>query len=262
MPTADTTYRDVADDLRHQIKTGVYQPGSYLPNADKLMSRYLLGSSNTLSRAYKILLAEGLIRRIPRYGMLVQDPNPQVVDLILHNPHGHGPLPWADCCKQAGLDGLMVTDGVHLVPAGADVAELLGLETGAAVVQRDRHATIGEEVVRLDEAYYPAELVKRTPIASELKVPGGIYATLAQAGHAPAAVARRTVGARLTTGDEAKRLKLAAGAYVLTADQVIADERGRVVEVLRIVANPNRVRFTDEQMPLAISGVASRDGGP
>jgi hypothetical protein len=39
---------------------------------------------------------------------------------------------------------------------------------------------------------------------------------------------------------------------VLAADRVIADERGRVVGLLRIVANPNptRVRFAEEAMTL------------
>lgn len=249
MPARTIRYREVADDLRAEIHSGTYPPGTYLPSAKKLMERYALAPT-TLDRVYKILAAEGLVHRVPRYGMLVQDSRPPIVDLILHNPTGHGPLPWADCCKQAGLDGRMVTDGVHQVPAGADVAALLGLDTGAAVVRRDRHATIGEEIVRLDEAYYPAELVAGTSIASERKVLGGIYATLSQAGHTPAAVARRTVGARLATDDEAKRLKLAAGSWVLVADQVIADERGRAIEMLRIIANPNRVRFAEEQSPL------------
>jgi hypothetical protein len=43
---------------------------------------------------------------------------------------------------------------------------------------------------------------------------------------------------------------LAKGAWVLTADQVIADSRGRAVELLRIVANPARVRVTEEHVPL------------
>ncbi|WP_188186832.1 GntR family transcriptional regulator [Nonomuraea sp. SYSU D8015] len=244
-------YVQAANDLRAKIKNGVYPPGSVLPSSPELRQRYLIGSDGTLNQVYKILKAEGLIRRNAAVGMIVQDPNPPIMDLILHNPHGHGPLPWSECCKLAGLDGRMVTDAVRdPEPADADVAELLGLDDAAHVVQRDRHATIGEQTVRLDEAYYPAELVERTPIATERKVPGGIYATLAAAGHAPAVVARRTVGARLASEEEAKRLKLAAGAYVLTADQVIADGRGRAIELLRIVANPARVQFSEKNMSM------------
>ncbi|MEU7857845.1 GntR family transcriptional regulator [Nonomuraea sp. NPDC049141] len=251
MPAAArATYRDIADHFRKEIITGVYPAGTYLPNADTLMARHGI-STNTLSRAYKILLAEGLIYRVPRYGMLVQDPHPQVVDLILHNPHGHGPLPWSECCTLAGVEGHMVTNGITSKGAGPEVAALLGRPDHTAIVVRSRTAFIGDAPVRLDEAIYPRDLVEGTPIATEHLVPGGIYSTLAQAGHAPAAIARRTAGARLATGDEAKKLKLASGSWVLAADQVIADPHGRAVELLRIVANPNRVRFTEEHVPLA-----------
>ncbi|MEV0236853.1 GntR family transcriptional regulator [Nonomuraea sp. NPDC050786] len=243
-------YVQAADDLRAKILDGRYPPGSVLPSSRELRERYLIGSDSTLNEVYKILKSEGLIRRNAAVGMIVQNPNPKIVDLILHNPTGHGPLPWSECCKRAGLDGIMVTTDVHPAAASAEAAELLGLGDGDPVVRRDRHATIGEEVVRLDVAYYPAELVERTPIATERKVPGGIYATLAQVGHSPAAVTRRAVQARLATGDETSRLKLGKGAWVLAADQIIADERGRALELLRIVANPVRVRFTEENMSL------------
>ncbi|WP_237101473.1 GntR family transcriptional regulator [Nonomuraea sp. MG754425] len=249
MPAADTTYRDVADDLRRKIIEGAYSPGSYLPNANKLMARHGI-STNTLSRAYKLLVADGLIRRVPRYGMLVLDPNPKIVDLVLHNPLGHGPLPWSECCTAAGLDGRMVTTSVTPGRADQEVADLLGIATGTETVIRARSAFVGDVPVRLDEAIYPHELVKGTPIEREQKVPGGIYATLTQAGHSPAAVTRRTVRARLAADDEAARLKLAKGSWVLTAGQVIADERGRAAELLRIVANPNRVQFAEEQLPV------------
>jgi hypothetical protein len=62
-----------------------------------------------------------------------------------------------------------------------------------------------------NEAIYPRDLAEGTPIVTDRQVPGGICATPAQASHAPAAVARRTLGARLATDDEMKKLKLAKG---------------------------------------------------
>jgi hypothetical protein len=53
----------------------------------------------------------------------------------------------------------------------------------------------GADPVQLDEAIYPRELVEGTPIATERKVPGGIYVTPTQAGHSPAAFIRRTTRA-------------------------------------------------------------------
>ncbi len=79
----------------------------------------------------------------------------------------------------------------------------------------------------------PNYVRRRTAFADDAPV----YETLAHT--APAAVACRTAGAQLATGDEVKRLKLADGAYFGVADQVIRDERGRrsnCCESLRIPA--------------------------
>ncbi|MEV0614790.1 GntR family transcriptional regulator [Nonomuraea sp. NPDC050404] len=243
-------YEQVANDLREKILNGSYPAGQPLPHSRDLMMTYGLGSDNILREAYKILKAEGRIRRNAAVGMIVQDPRPVVVDLILHNRTGHGPLPWSECCKLAGLDGRMVTNAVAPGHADQEVAALLGIEPGADIVTRARTAFAGDVPVRLDEAVYPRPVVEGTPIAIDRKVPGGIYATLAHTGHAPAMVVRRTVRARLATGEETSRLKLAKGAWVLAADQVIADERGLAVELLRVVANPARVRFVEEMMTL------------
>jgi GntR family transcriptional regulator len=243
-------YQQVADDLREKILNGSYPTGQPLPHSRDLMRTYGLGSDNVLREAYKILKAEGLIRRNAAVGMIVQNPNPTVVDLILHNPTGHGPLPWPECCKLVGLDGRMVTDAVTPGHADHEVAALLDIEPDAEIVTRARTAFAGDAPVRLDKAIYPRQVVEGTPIAAERKVPGGIYATLAHAGHAPAAVTRRTVRARLATADETSRLKLAKGSWVLAADEVIADERGRAIELLRIVANPARVQFVDQALSL------------
>lgn len=245
-----TRYKEVADDLREKIVNGTYPAGQPLPHTRGLMRAYGLGSESALAKAYAILKSEGLIRRNAAVGMIVQDPHPPLVELVLHNPLGHGPLPWAEYCKQAGLEGRIVTTSVTRRAADQDEAALLGITPGDEVVVRSRIAYAGDAPARLDEAIYAAVLVEGTPIAADTQVPGGIYAALAKCGHAPAEVVRRAIGARPATGDEAGQLRLVSGAWVLAADQVIADERGRAVELLRIIANPARVHFVDQQMPL------------
>lgn len=245
-------YQEVADDLRTKILNGTYPAGQPLPRSQDLMTKYGLGSQTTLNQVYKILKDEQLIRRNAAVGMIVQ-PRPTMVDLILHGQHGHGPLPWAQVCERAGVDGRMVTDAVRQAPfteVGADVAELLDLSDNEDVVVRARHATIGESTARLDEAIYPLVLVHGTPIAEPGQVKGGVYNALASAGMEPATITRRVISTRPATDAEAKAMKLTPRAYVLTYDQVIADRAGRLVELLRFVANPARVRFVDEQVPL------------
>ncbi|MEQ4717931.1 UTRA domain-containing protein [Nonomuraea sp. B19D2] len=147
----------------------------------------------------------------------------------------------------------MITDRVRQEPVtevSAEAAELLDLSDGDKVMIRARHATIGDTAVRLDEAIYPLSLVRGTPITEPGQVKGGVYNTLAGASMEPATITRRVISTRPATDDEAKAMKLAPRAYVLTYDQVIADQRGRLVELLRFVANPARVRFVDEQVQL------------
>ncbi len=246
-------YQEVADDLRTKILDGTYPVGQPLPHARDLMMKYGLGSQSVLNKVYAILKGEQLIRRNAAVGMIVQNPRPIMVDLILHGQHGHGPLPWAQCCERAGVEGQMITDKVRQEPVtvvSTEAAELLDLSDDNKVVIRARHATIGDATVRLDEAIYPLPLVRGTPIAEPGQVKGGVYNTLAEAGMEPATITRRVISTRPATDDEAKAMKLAPRAYVLTYDQVIADQRGRLVELLRFVANPARVRFVDEHVPL------------
>lgn len=188
---------------------------------------------------------EGLIRRTAAVGMIVQDPNPPMVDLILHNPHGHGPLPWVTCCELAGVEGRMVTGDVTTGPTAPDVAQLLGLGQDAEVVTRERHATIGDQIVRLDKAFYPVAVVQGTPIARRGQVAGGIYNALTDAGRPPVAITQRIIGARPAADAEAKalwvtpRTKVIPRTTVLTYDQVITDKDGQPIELLRFVANPS-----------------------
>ncbi|MEV0313499.1 GntR family transcriptional regulator [Nonomuraea fuscirosea] len=241
-------HQEVSDDLRAKILNGTYPPGRPLPHSGLLAIEYD-ASSSTISHALSTLKGEQLVIRHAAEGMIVQPP-PTVVDLILHGPHGHGPLPWAKCCERSGTQGTMITGKVATEKADLDTAGLLGLDTDSEVVKRHRRATIGDTVVRIDEAIYPHQLVKDTPIAKRGQVPRGIYQALADAGLEPHMVVQRVIATRQATEAEAKALKLVRRALVLTYDQVIADRQGTRVELLRFVANPARIRFVDEQFSL------------
>ncbi|WP_336214872.1 GntR family transcriptional regulator [Nonomuraea sp. LPB2021202275-12-8] len=241
-------HQEVSDDLRAKILNGTYPPGRPLPHSQLLTIEYD-ASNSTISQALATLKGEQLVIRHAAEGMIVQPP-PTVVDLVLHGPHGHGPLPWAKCCDRSGTEGAMITGKVATSEATPEIAELLGLNTGDAVITRSRRATIGDTVVRLDEAIYPQQLVTGTPLAKRGQVPGGVYRALADAGLEPHSVVRRVIANRQATDTEAKALKLVRRAPVLTYDQLIADRQGRLIELLRFVANPTRIRFVDEQISL------------
>ncbi|MEV6154888.1 GntR family transcriptional regulator [Nonomuraea sp. NPDC052129] len=241
-------HKEVSDDLRAKILDGTYPPREPLPHSQLLAIEHGV-SIGTISQALATLKAEQLVIRHAAEGMIVQPPL-TVVDLVLHGPHGHGPLPWAKCCERSGTEGAMITGKVTTSEAAPDVAGLLNLDSGDEVITRNRRATIGDTVVRLDEAIYPHQLVSDTPIAKRGQVPGGVYQALTDADLEPHSVVRRVIANRQASDAEAKALKLVRRALVLTYDQVIADRQGHLVELLRFVANPTRIRFVDEQVML------------
>ncbi|MET7335666.1 UTRA domain-containing protein [Nonomuraea sp. NPDC005650] len=134
--------------------------------------------------------------------------------------------------------------------ASRTTSEAVQASIGRAVITRHRRATTGGTVVRLDEAIYPLELVSVIPLAKRGQVLRGVHRGLTDAGLESHSIVHRVIAVRQATDVEAKVLKLERRALVLTYDQVIADRQGRLVELLRFVANPTRIRFVEEQVVL------------
>ena len=63
-------YRQIADDLRHQIETGELRPGEQLETEIELREKYN-ASRNTIRDAIKLLTTRGLIETRPGQGTFV-----------------------------------------------------------------------------------------------------------------------------------------------------------------------------------------------
>lgn len=185
-------YKQVTDDLREQIRSGVLPAGTRLQSLAELSSHY--GVSRDVAReAVGILRAEGLIEtrqgsgtfvrtfaRIPRIsparlarsrwgsGKAIQDldtgPRWRTVDIIVAHP-----------------------------PAPADVADAFGIEPEAKVLSRSRRFIVDDRPVQMATSYYRLEMVRDTAIALTDTGPGGSYARLAELGQAPARFIERVV---------------------------------------------------------------------
>ncbi|WP_219470156.1 GntR family transcriptional regulator [Nonomuraea rhizosphaerae] len=246
------TRRDeIANHLRELIINGTYAPGDILPNQATMKATYDT-TSNTISAAVKILRDEGLVWRVATRGLIVQDLRPVHIDLSTATQHSNGRGPWETACHQAGRTGSMQLISVERGPAAPDVACALQLSVGATIVRRNRHALADGQAVMLDTVYYPLALVDGTPVAGSDKVDGGTLAALIAAGVLDPATARvrELVGARASTKDEAETLRLRPGVSILTAERIIRDEDAQPVELLRRVANPRKVRFQTDDLPL------------
>jgi GntR family transcriptional regulator len=88
----------------------------------------------------------------------------------------------------------------------------------------------------LATSYLPLSIVGGTRIAYTDTGPGGVYARLAELGHAPARFTERLI-ARAPRPDEVERLELttSVGALVLEIVRYAYTEQNRCVEVNRMI---------------------------
>jgi GntR family transcriptional regulator len=123
--------RQVADVLRHQVLGGAYPDGA-LPREEQL-SRDFDASRNTVRDALALLVAEGLVERVPGVGTTV---------VTGKYPHGlHRLMGLAETLRDHGEITNEVR-AVAIVRPPAAVARRLGLDGGDRVVYVARWATI------------------------------------------------------------------------------------------------------------------------
>lgn len=114
------------------------------------------------------------------------------------------------------------------------VADGLGIAAGTPVVYRSRRFLVDDRPVQLATSYLPVELARGTAIMHTDTGPGGIYARLAESGHAPATFTEY-LRARMPLPAETKRLDLPEGTPVIEITRHALTEEGRCVEVNRMV---------------------------
>lgn len=246
-------YQEVAERIRQLIADGTYPPGDAVPSIEKMMEQYGV-SRTTVRAAIKLLADDGLLNpgrgrrmttvrdskriRIPfsRYGSVMQ-------------PGGSGG-PWENACAEQGLDGQMKMVTVDTRPIGRADAELLGIEPGSDVTYRLRHACVGDEVLQVQQAWYPEGVALQAGLGLPTKVRGGIYGALTAAGLQPAAV-DEVIRGRMPTREEADLMRTGTGVPLLTVERITRGADGQALELLRVTAPADRIEFVYNNLPLA-----------
>ncbi|WP_407075561.1 GntR family transcriptional regulator [Streptomyces sp. SID6139] len=132
--------------------------------------------------------------------------------------------------RELAVDSVEVTHE----PASAAVAGVMGLDEAVNLCVRRRRFVLDGKPVLLSTSYLPADLVANSPITEPDTGPGGVYARLADLGHAPARF-REELRSRMPTQPEADRLELPPGAPVIHLARTAFDPEGRVVELNEMV---------------------------
>ncbi|RIH58304.1 GntR family transcriptional regulator [Streptomyces sp. SHP22-7] len=253
------TYRDVADELRRRIELeqDEYRPGDELPTIERLQEQFGL-SKQTIRSAIRVLADEGLVStgrgrparvrdnqriRIPfsRYGGVMTP--------------GGASGPWESACAEQGIDGRMKTVTVDTRPIGQADAALLGVPPGSDVVYRRRHACVGDDVLQVQQAWYPRPVALQAGLTTTRKIEGGVYGALTASGMAPSEL-DETIRGRMPTADEAELLHTGTGVPLLTVERVTRGSDGQPLELLRVTAPADRIEFVYNNLPLPSGGTA------
>jgi GntR family transcriptional regulator len=216
----------IASELQARITDGEWPPGGRLPSVRDLMDQYDV-STQTVQRALSALRADGAVEVRQGVGVFVRVPT-EVTEVPLT----------LDRALRDGESERIAAVG----PVGAPrfAADLLGIETGAVVIER-RSAIVRERLgpVELVTAYYPMDVADGTALARREVIPDGTVAELARLGF-PAGSASVWVGAPVGRREERSELGVRTGISLLRAVRQARTAAGRAVEVAQFVMSAER----------------------
>jgi len=159
----DPMYRQIAEDLRHQIESGELPPGSQVRPEIELRE-YYSASRNTVRDAIKWLTTRGLVETRPGQGtFVVEKISPFVTTLtqvVGSDGSGEGsPYFWEVSAKRRKPSAS--DPRVEIRRADRRMAGELQLNEGDEVVSRHQARYIDEKPWSLQTSFYPMRLIER-----------------------------------------------------------------------------------------------------
>lgn len=222
--------RRVADNLRGMILSGDLADGERLPSLTMLAQQY--GVTVDIARqAINALRGERLVttRRgsgafVSRFALIVRSSPSR----LSRDVWGSGAtIQDADTGPRPRTVDVVVSE----VAATGEVAAALGVKPGRKVLSRARRFVVDDRPVQLATSYLPLNIAKGTAVMYTDTGPGGVYARLAERGHAPVRFVER-VAARAPRPDERAALDMSASAgLVFEIIRRAIDAADRCVEV-------------------------------
>ncbi|GAA3950090.1 GntR family transcriptional regulator [Gordonia caeni] len=213
-------YFQLAQAMEHAIVGGKLQPGDRIENEIDLAKRLSM-SRPTARQAIQALVDKGLLVRKRGVGT-------QVVRNEVHRAVELTSL-YEDLVDDGRTPTTELLD-YRLGPAGAEIADELGIDHDASVVQMRRLRLADGEPIAILTNYLPADFA---PAPDELSQKG-LYQCLRSRG-ITIQLARQRIGARLAEGDEAELLHEDDLSAVLVMQRVAYNEMGKAIELGRHV---------------------------
>lgn len=238
-------YWRIATALREAIESGEYPPGARLPGENDVMREHGVARA-TARQALAQLVNWGLAEARKGSGIYVRDFRPIIRDGI--SRLGGSTWPSGASIWDAETEGRTLTVDqleVSQSDAPARVRLLLSLPEGAETVLRSRRYVLDGKPVLLSRSWLPGRIASGTPIAQPDPGPGGVYARLAEVGHAPARF-REDLRSRMPHPEEIERLAIAPGTPVVDISRVALAADGTPVEVNEMTADSSAYVFRYE----------------
>ena len=242
---AGAKYRQIAEDLREQITTGILSPGSQLPTEPQLAAAYD-ASRSTVRLAIGLLIQQGLVETRQGLGTYVTEPATPITVLLSREEdwqageHVNAALPPADERAKQRTARLQA----ETTSANAEVAAALDVAEGTLIVLRRTHRYLGTEPWSLVVSYYPVDVVKGTELEQAGPTAKSAGLLLAQHGHQPVGY-RDDIYARMPDAIESAFFRLSSVVPVTVVSRTAYDAT-RPVQLTRYVYRADRLRLRHE----------------
>ncbi|PST20794.1 GntR family transcriptional regulator [Mesorhizobium plurifarium] len=207
----------LADIIRSQIESGVFNPGDQLPTEMELMKQHEL-SSSTVRQAVLTLVGEGLLYRRAGKGTFVAKRH-----------IGRDLLTFSGFSEEAIARGFRPGTRhmtVHWRPADA-VAAALNVPANESILTIERVRTIDDEVVAVETVSFVAaigRLIEKLDLADT-----SFTEILEKQLGVPLARAKQEIRAGIARAKLAKALDVSSGTAVLQIDRTAFDAGDRVI---------------------------------
>lgn len=239
-------YQRIADELRREIKNGVYRAGDRLPSETVLLDRFRAAfptlSLQTMRNAIGVLRAEGLVEARHGIGTFVAANR----RLQRRSRHRYGRARTDQKLLTAHLRHEILFAGRAPVPD--HVAAAAGFEAGREMVVRrrllfDRETGSPQE---LGTSYLPVSFAAGTFLEEATVVPKALFLCVEDLSGKRYAQVRDVWRWRGPTAAEAEALRIAAGSGVVHLIHVARAADDTVLEVSESIWPADRIEIIDD----------------
>lgn len=216
MNVSTPLYREVYKELKRQIQSGQYEPGSALPSEPKLREEFHV-SIITIRRAIHELSLDGLVEPRQGVGNIVRDAaeTPVVVGMSSFTTD-------VENGRLRLVRTLLVDD---MVSASADIAEKLNVQTGSLLRHLVRLDCEGNVPLSVDEVFIPPALA--SDITSEIAGSPTFMHLWQQASDLELVRTNYDIWTDVPTVNDSKYLQITSDCPVLVTGELIFDSIGR-----------------------------------